>query len=125
MDISFKELFKRTLSDRPYLSVIVAIVTIAVLFTMYMVFSIESRDIQVTTRYSSFGEANYYKDKWYSLYGFALLALAIAAGHSALMLKFLALDRRDFGKLFGMLTIVVLLVGWVYAANVIGQIAFI
>lgn len=125
MDIHYKQLFKQALGDRPYFSVMVGIAVVALLFIVYTLLTIEARDIQVATRYSSFGEANYYRGKWFSLYGFSVLAAGIAVGHNLLMLKFLALNRRSIGMLFGLLTMLVLVIGWLYAANIIGQIAFI
>lgn len=125
MDTNYKHLFKQALGDRPYLAVMVAIVVVALLFIVYTLLTIEARDIQVATRYSSFGEANYYRGKWFSLYGFSLLAAGIAVGHNMLMLKFLSLNRRSIGILFGLVSILILVIGWLYAANIIGQIAFI
>jgi len=105
--------------------ILLGIAVIALIGVLYIAFTVEPRDIQVATRYVTFGDTNYYKGKWYSLYGFALLFVAIAIGHGALMLKFRALERRDFGMIFGFATMVILLIGLVYAANVIQQIAFI
>lgn len=103
----------------------VAILVVAIIGIVYVLAAVEPRDIQVATQYTSYGETNYYKGRWYSLYGYALLYLAIAVGHNMLMLKFRALDRRDFGILFGSITLLLLIIGIVYAANVIQQIAFI
>lgn len=102
-----------------------AIAFVAMIGVLYVLITVAPRDIQVATQYTSFGETNYYKGRWYSLYGYAALFLLIAVGHSMLMLKFRALERRDFGMLFGAVTLVVLIVGIAYAANVIQQIAFI
>lgn len=125
MEVSYKDTLKATLADRPYLSVMIALIIVALIATLYVVFSVESRDIQVTTRYSSFGEANYYKGRWFSLYGFGILFLAIAGAHSVLMLKFRALEHRSFGLLFGGLSILIILIGLVYVSNIIQQLAFI
>ena len=121
----YKELLKTVIHDRPYLTMIVAIIVVAIIGIAYVLVTVEPRDIQVATQYTSFGETSYYKGRWYSLYGYALLYAAIAFGHGMLMLKFRALERRDFGMLFGAVTILVLIIGIVYAANVIQQIAFI
>lgn len=125
MDISYRELIKTALADRTYVAIIVAIFATALITVLFLLFSVEARDIQIANRYSSFGETNYYRGRWYSLYGFGVLALAIAVGHSTLMLKFLGLDRRGFGILFGLMTILILVIGLVYAVNIIQQIAFI
>ncbi len=123
--MQYKEQIKATLHDRPYILLIASIALLALIGVVFIAFSVEPRDIQVATRYVSFGDANYYKGKWYSLYGFAALFAAIAVGHSMLMLKFRALERRDFGMIFGGGTLVILFIGILYAANVIHQIAFI
>lgn len=121
----YKEHIKTVIHDRPYLGMMLAIALVAIIGIIYVLITVEPRDIQVVTQYTSFGETNYYRGRWYSLYGYALLYLAIAVGHGMLMLKFRALDRRDFGMLFGAGTLLVLVIGIVYAANVIQQIAFI
>ncbi len=123
--MQYKQLINDTLKDRPYIATIIAVIIVALIGIVFVSFNVEARDIQVATRYSSFGDANYYKDKWYSLYEFPLLFAAIAVGHSMLMLKFRALERRNFGVLFGLGTIIVLIIGIVYAMNIINQIAFI
>jgi len=125
MQIDYKQMLKTTLSDRTYLAVIVGMVVMALVATLYIILTVETRDIQVTTRFASFGETNYYKGKWYELYQFALLAIAIAGAHSALMLKFRALNHRNFGIVFGLATMLIILVGLVYVSNVIHQLAFI
>ena len=124
MDMNYKQTFKQVLSDRVYLSVIVGMVVAAIVTTVYILLTVEARDIQITTQYSSYGQTNYFKGQWYQLYGFIALAILIAAGHTALMLKFVALQYRNLGILFGITSIVVILVGLVYAANVIQQLAF-
>lgn len=123
--MQYKQLTKDILNDRPYLAIMVAIIIVAIIGALFVVFAVEPRDKQIYAQYSSFGAVHYYKGKWYSIYEFALMFMAIAAGHNMLMLKFRSLDRRDFGMIFGAGTIVILLVGILYVANVIGQIAFI
>lgn len=123
--MQYKEQISATLRDRPYLLTIAGIALVALVGIIYIALTVEPRDIQVATRYVTYGDTNYYKGRWYSLYSFAALFLAIAIGHAALMMKFRALERRDFGLIFGFGTIVVLVIGILYAANVIQQIAFI
>lgn len=123
--MQYKQLIRNTLGDRPYLAIMLSVFAIAIVGALFVLFAVEPRDKQIYTQYSSFGEVHYYKGKWYSLYAFAAAFVAIAIGHNMLMLKFRSLDRRDFGLIFGIGTIVVLVVGIIYVANVIGQIAFI
>lgn len=123
--MQYKDQLKLVIKDRPYITLMATVAFVAIVGTIYVLIAVEPRDIQVATQYTSFGETNYYKGRWYYLYGYALLFMAIAIGHALLMLKFHALERRDFGMLFGAGTIVVLIIGIIYAANVIQQIAFI
>lgn len=123
--MQYRQIFKETLTDRQYLAIMGAIFAVAIIGTIYVLFAIEPTDKQIYTQYSSFGEVHYYKGKWYSLYGFAIAFMSIAVGHNMLMLKFRSLQRRDFGAVFGVGTVVILFVGLLYIANVVGQIAFI
>lgn len=67
--------------------------------------SIEPKETQVITHYSSFGITGFYRGHWYVLWGYALLELVIIAVHGALSLKLLHLERRDlaFALLWGTL----------------------
>lgn len=118
-----RETAKAILADRGYLSLVVAIIVIALIYILYVTTSIESRDIQVVTQYSAFGESHFYKSRWLYLYTFAGIGIVAAAINIAIMGKMLQYDRRSMGVAVGWVTIVFFVVATAVAHSVL-QLAF-
>lgn len=85
---------------------------------LYAFFTIESRDIQVITQYSAFGEAQFYKEKWYYLYTFVGFGLVTAVVTSGLMAKLYSLEKRGFGIVLAGVSLVILLIAFRYTYEV-------
>ncbi len=114
---------KAILADRGYLGLVVAIIVIALIYILFVVTSVESRDIQVVTQYSAFGESHFYKSRWFYLYTFAILGALVAAINISIMGKLLQYERRSIGVAIGWLTIVFFAVAVTVAHSVL-QLAF-
>ena len=110
---------KAILADRGYLGLVVAIIVIALVYILFVVTSVEGRDIQVVTQYSAFGESHFYKSHWFYLYTFALLGALVAIINVALMGKLLHYERRSIGVAIGWLTIVFYVVAAVVVHSVL------
>lgn len=123
MKNSILQTIKSIMADRRYFSLMTAVFVGSILFTLYVLFSIEQRDIQVITQYSAFGESHFYKQKWYYLYNFAALGLIIAVAHTAIMIKLYNYERRTLGGLFGWLTLLLLVIATLYVYRVL-QVAY-
>lgn len=117
------ETAKAILVDRGYLGLVVAIIVIALVYVLFVVTSIESRDIQVVTQYSAFGESHFYKSRWLYLYSFAAIGILTALMNIAIMGKMLQYDRRSIGVAVGWLTIVFFVVATAISHSVL-QLAF-
>ena len=109
---------KEVMSDRPFFMLVAAVFASMVLFSVFALFSIDRVDIQIVTRYSSFGEAHFYKNAWWYLYGFVAFGVIAGAAHAAIMAKLRAYDRRDLGLMFGWFSLVVVVVAFAYAFEV-------
>lgn len=111
------------MADRPYFSLMVAVAISAGLYMLYVILSVESRDIQVVTHYSGFGESHFYRTSWYYLYSFAGIGLITGVVHVAVMAKLFKYERRMLGMLLGWLTLLLLFIAVVYTHKVL-QVAY-
>ena len=111
------------MGDRPYFSLMVAVFMTALVYAFYVILSVESRDIQVVTHYSGFGESHFYKTSWQYLYGFAALGVVIAFAHTSIMAKLFKYERRALGMLFGWQTLLLLFLAGVYTYKIL-QVAY-
>lgn len=118
MEDSPRQTIKVILADRPYLLLLMLVLACSVVYMLYAFFTIESRDIQVITQYSAFGEAQFYKEKWYYLYTFVGFGLVASVVNSGLMVKLYSLERRDFGVMVAIISLVLLLVAFRYTYEV-------
>ncbi len=114
---------KSIMVDRPYFSLMVAVLLASIVYALYVILSVESRDIQVVTQYSGFGESHFYKSSWQYLYAFAALGLVVGLAHVAIMAKLLTYDKRVLGLLFGWQSILLLFIAAVYTYKIL-QVAY-
>lgn len=91
--------------DRSLVGLVLANIILAVAGSIFLVISIEPNESQVITRYTSYGVTNFYRGYWYELFGYVLLALFMAVGHSALAVKLVNADRRCLAKALLWLTL--------------------
>lgn len=73
------------------LLVVCGLATLAVVLST--IIRVHASDVQVPTRYSGYGTANIYRDQWYSLYMYPLLALLILAINGYLAIKIYQINR--------------------------------
>lgn len=119
MNTAFITPVKQLLSDRKFALVIGVIVALTLAFCLMMILSVQPRDIQVVNRYTDFGEAHYYRDRWYYLYSFAVMAIVMTITHILLIAKIHSLGRRVEAFLIGGLTVLLYIVAFAYAHQVI------
>lgn len=109
---------KRVLADRPFLFLIGGLVATGLMYCAAVGLNIQRSDVTVYTRYSSFGEAHFYKSPWQYLLTFVLFGLVVTGGHVALMIKLHGIGRRQTAILIGWLGIGILLIALMYALAV-------
>ena len=111
------------MADRPYFSLMAAVLGVAVLYALYVVLSVEGRDIQVVTQYSGFGQSHFYRNSWFYLYSFAAIGLVIGVAHASVMAKLFKYERRALGMLLGWQTLLLLFIAAIYTYKVL-QVAY-
>lgn len=106
---------KRVFTDRTFLMLGAGLVTSGFLYILVTGLTLQSRDVQVYSRYTSFGEAHFYKSPWQYLILFVIFGLVVTSIHLSLMVKFHNLDRRGAAILVGTAGIGILFVGLMYS----------
>ncbi len=113
------QVFKTLTTDRKYLWAIIGVFLVTLMVTIYGLVAVRFSDIQVVTRYTAFGDVHFYKDAWWSLYGFALTSLLIGLSHIFIMVKLFSAQRRSIGLLIGWLAVALLIVAALYFKEIL------
>jgi hypothetical protein len=109
------------ISDRPLLFLATGIGLLALSFVLYVAFSLSPTELQVATRFTSFGETQLYRNKWYYLISFIVVAIVIAVAHVGLMIKLKARNIRSMALAFGWLTVGLLVILFVVTQRVLSS----
>lgn len=111
---------KTIVGDRQLLILVLLNIIIATSVAIVMAVSIQPHYTQVIARFSSYGISGFYRDVWYSLYVFPVMAFVILIGHVALSVKLVSLNRRDLAVALLILTIFLLIILLIMAKSIIG-----
>lgn len=114
----YLESIKKALGDRAVLGVLGLLLFSGLIYTLIIGFSIQPRDVQVYIRYTSFGEAHFYKNPWQYTMLFAVFGSVVALLHASLVLKLNSLERRTAALAIGWIGIAILFIATVYALSI-------
>ncbi len=117
---AIRQSVKQAITDRGFVLLMFALLLAGMVYATVIGLSIHSRDVQIYTRYTAFGEAHFYKSPWQYTILFVVFGIAVTAVHTALMVKLYALGRRQSGLLVGWLGIAVLAIAMVIMLSIIG-----
>lgn len=115
-----KATFREVLADRRLLMFCVAILTGGLIYIAYVALSLHASDLQLATRYTSFGDTQFYRNKWYYLLSFIGFGLLYIVMHIGMTAKLYMTGMRDLAYAFGWLSMIVLLLMFVYTNSVLG-----
>jgi len=116
---SIKQSVRQAVTDRPFMVLVVGLLFAGLVYALVIGFSIQSRDVQIYTRYTAYGEAHFYKSPWHYTLSFVAFGVFVSAVHAALMVKLRALGRRQSAFLIGWLGIAVLAIAAIFALSII------
>lgn len=111
---------KTIVADRSFFSLVVAVAAVAVVCCVYVLLSVESRDIRIVTQYSGFGESHFYRAPWYTLYAFGVMFLLTGLINAAAMIKLYSYERRQFAVYLGWMTLLLCVIALAYTVKVLG-----
>lgn len=89
-------------------------------YITYVAFSLDPSDLQLATRYTSFGETHFYREKWWYLLGFIGFGLLFIVAHIGMLVKLFTIGMRQLAVAFACLSMIVLLLMFVYTYAVLG-----
>lgn len=100
-----------------FLMIAILIGTIA--YIIYMAFNLSPSDLQLATRYTSFGETHFYREKWWYLLSFVGFALLFLVAHVGMMAKLLAIGMKQLAYAFAWFSILILVLMFTYTYSVL------
>ena len=108
MKDTIKKSIKIVFSDRTVATLLIVNVVVAIVISIFLGSSIKHSEAQVITRYTTYGDANFYRSHWSSLFSYFTLAFMIVFGHSALSVKLILLEKRSLAIFLLWLTLGIL-----------------
>jgi hypothetical protein len=114
-----KESLKQLFTNR-YLTVLsIVTVILALLFAIYILFTVRPSELQLVTHYTAFGVTKLYRDQWFYLLGFGAFALIVAFLHVALSIKLYITKGHPLALMVAWMGIGVILFAWIMAFSII------
>lgn len=119
MKDTIKKSIKIVFSDRTVATLLIVNVVMAIVISIFLGSSIKHSEAQVITRYTAYGDANFYRSHWSSLFSYFALAFMIVFGHSALSVKLISLEKRSLAIFILWLTLGILAILAILAYSII------
>ena len=108
MKDTIKKSIKIVFSDRTVATLLIVNIVVSIVISIFLGSSIKHSEAQVITRYTTYGDANFYRSHWSSLLSYFALAFMIVFGHSALSVKLISLEKRSLAIFILWLTLGIL-----------------
>jgi hypothetical protein len=103
---------KLILADRVLSLLLLFFLVVIIAYGIYVGSSLHVSDLQVVVHYTAFGEAGFYRDKWFYFISFIALGVIIGVAHTALAVKLFVQGRRQLSLLFIWMSILLTVVAW-------------
>lgn len=117
------DLIKNYLRDRTMTALTIALFLMGISYIIYIAFALQPSDLQVATRYTAFGGAHFYRNKWYYLLSFVMFGVILVGVHTALAVKLYGRGQRQLAMALLVFTLFLFVIGWIIARSVL-RIAF-
>lgn len=111
---------KQITADRPLFMLLLAILLGGLGYVVYVAISLSASDLQLAVRYTSFGDTHFYRDKWWYLLSFVGFGLLYLVAHIGLTIKLVAVELKQLAYAFSWLSLLVLVLMFVYTYSVLG-----
>lgn len=120
MNKVIKTTVKEVLADRVMLLLSVALTFGGIAYIAYVALNLSPSDLQLATRYTSFGETQFYREKWWYLLSFVGFGLLFIIAHVGMLAKLYIIGLRPLAYAFAWLSLLVLVLMFVYTYSVLG-----
>ena len=119
MKDTVKKSIKIVFSDRTVATLLIVNVVVAIVISIFLGSSIKHSEAQVITRYTTYGDANFYRSHWSSLLSYFALVFMVVFGHSVLSVKLISLEKRSLAIFLLWLTLGILAILAILAYSII------
>lgn len=89
-------------------------------YIIYVAFNLSASDLQLAIRYTSYGETHFYREKWWYLLSFIGFGLLFIAAHIGIVAKLYVIGLRQLAHGFAWLSLLILVLTFVYTYAVLG-----
>ena len=115
----FQNTLKQILADRPMMLLSLGLLIGGLAYIAYVAFNLNASDLQLATRYTSFGETHFYREKWWYLLSFIGFGVLFMTAHIGMLAKLHAIGLRQLALAFAWLSVIVLVLMFVYTYAVL------
>ena len=91
-----------------------------VVYSIYVSIALAPTDLQVATRYTAFGNVQYYRDQWFYLLSFVGLGVIATIIQVGMAVKLYIRNMRSLALGFGWFGLILMLIMFLIARSVIG-----
>lgn len=112
--------FQQISADRSMTLLVMGVLLGGIAYIVYVAFSLSPSDLQLATRYTSYGETQFYRDKWWYLLSFIGFGLLYIVAHIGIMAKLYVVGMKQLAYAFAWLSFVVLVLMFFYTYSVLG-----
>jgi hypothetical protein len=119
MKKTIQEGFKLFITDRYLIVLSGSLLLLALMFAVYVGFSVHPSELQLVSHYSAFGVTHLYRDQWYYLLTFGFFGLLAAAFHVVIAGKLYMVKGHSLAILFVWFGIAIVVLAWMTAIAVI------
>jgi preprotein translocase subunit Sss1 len=110
---------QQVLADRAMTLLCLGLILGGIGYIVYVAFSLSASDLQLAIRYTSFGETHFYRDKWWYLLSFVGFGLLFIVAHVGMLAKLYVIGLKQLAYAFGCLSLVILVLMFVYTYSVL------
>ncbi len=110
---------KQVLADRVMTLLSLGLILGGIGYIVYVAFNLSASDLQLAIRYTSFGETHFYRDKWWYLLSFAGFGLLFIVAHVGMLAKLYVIGLKQLAYAFACLSVVILVLMFVYTYSVL------
>ena len=114
---------KTILSDRVMAALIVIFIIACLVYCVFVGISLRPSDLQVATHYTAFGDATFYREKWYYFINFIAFGLLLMIAHTILGMKLYIQGRRQIALFFMGFSLLLVIIAW-FLTRAILRVAF-
>lgn len=115
-----KSTIQQILADRMMLMLCAGLIVGGTVYIIFLALNLSPSDLQLATRYTSFGETHFYREKWWYLLSFVGFGILFIVAHIGMLAKLYVIGMRQLAYAFAWLSLIVLVLMFVYTYAVLG-----